>query len=298
MEEKVLSVIVAMYNSSSTLDKLIYSLKTQKFSGVEYIFVDDASSDDSVEKVRRLLPEARIIVLDVHGGTSVSKQRGFEAARGKYVLYIDSDDYIEPGMFADMYSAAVGEDYDAVFTPYWEDKGMSRKKVGFNKEVYELNDMPIHTLYFSMWNKLLKREILEKNGINFFEGIDCWEDLGIISRFMTFNPKIKYLKTPYYHYVIRKNSITHSSKKKILGDHLNMASVISQWMSERGLERKYEEFLLYLKFISKVKYARLPDRNFKLWKRTFPEVNSSIMSLRHIKLKYRIAFYLLNKVIR
>jgi len=298
MEEKVLSVIVAMWNSSDTLDRLIDSFELQNFSGVEYIFVDDASEDGSVEKVRRRLPEAKIIILDVHGGTSVTKQRGLDAAEGKYILYIDSDDYLEPGMFSDMYSAAVEGDYDAVFTPYWEDSRRSRKLVGFSREVYDLNDMPIHALYFSICNKLLKREIIEKNGIKFFEGIDCWEDLGMISRFMTFNPRIKYLEKPYYHYVMRKNSITHSRKVKILDDHLKMAVELERWMRENGLESRYEEFLRYLKFISKVKYVRLPDRDFSAWKHTFPEVNGSIMSLRHIGLRYRVAFYLLNKVIR
>lgn len=285
-----MSVIVAMRNSSATLPRLAESLKLQTLRNAEYVVIDDCSSDNSVETISRLMPEARIIRLDRHSGTSLAKGLGMKESKGEYIIFVDSDDYIEADMLADMYDAAKKSDADIVCTPYYEEKGKLIKKISYAKYPASLNEMPIDTLHFALCNKLIRRSMIEDNGLYPFEEIDCWEDLGVMARLMTFNPKIIYLDRAYYHYVQNSSSITHGKKEKILSDHIMMAVKLTEWLGRRGLSEKYAEFINYLKFIAKVKFMRNPGRDIESWKNTFPEVNPLIMKFRYVPIYYRLLF--------
>ena len=92
-------------------------------------------------------------------------------------------------------------------------------------------------------------------------------------------------------------SLTSSSHERQLEDRLIYANYLTQWFEERKLTERYAHFLNHLKFMSKIKMLRTSPRQFKRWKNTFPESNKYIMTYQDIPLKYRILFYLADKLI-
>lgn len=152
--------------------------------------------------------------------------------------------------------------------------------------------MPVDTLNFSLCNKLLRRKMLDDNGIAPYDGLDCWEDLGVVSRVMSLKPSVGFTDIPVYHYV--KNpasaSLSRSSRGRLLEDHLAIALLVEQWMVEHDMQEEYDAFLNNLKFCAKVKMLRGRDKDVRRWLKTFPEVNSHIMELHNISLHWRLLF--------
>lgn len=285
-----ISVIMSVYNSASVLPRALDSLRRQTFKDAEYIFVDDGSTDGSGDIVRHAFPDSMHIRLGENRGTAFAKREGMRRAQGDYITFVDSDDYVEPDMLEKMYEATEGGRIDTVMAPYFRDTDKGVRKISFSGKSGCLNDFAIDVRYFGMWNKLLRRSVIEKNDIYPFENLDCWEDLGVVARYFTYPVSVRYIDECYYHYVENSSSLTHTRKEKILSDHIGMARSLLSWFEEKNLSEKYSEFLDHLRFMAKVKYMRAPHRDVRKWKSEFPEVNGRILSLRHIPAVYRIAF--------
>lgn len=299
MSAPAISVIVVFHNAETTIERTLRSIARQSMTDVEYIFVDDGSTDRTVEIIRdfmALYPDMSgrhlLISGTVRRGLAHGSATGYAHAGGEYVMRCDADDYLSPDALNVLWDASGHGVFDAVFAPYIRECGDKSCVVGFRRKPMSLNDMPIDTLHFSLCTKLLRRSILVDNGIVAFDGIDCWEDLGVVSRFMMTSPKINVIDTPVYHYVASPGGRTLSSSvnERLLREHLMMALLVEKWFVEHGAEEKYAEFLNHLKFIAKVRFMRGRDKNAAKWKNTFPEVNGVIMTLRHVGIVWRLLF--------
>lgn len=297
-----ISVVVIFHNAERTLERTLHSLAAQSLESVEYVFVDDGSRDRSVEVIRDFLalnPEFAgrhlLVQSPVRRGTAHATTLGLAHASGEYVIRCDADDYLNPDALKMMLHATRDGDADVVAGDYFEEDGKGSLKLHrFGQGVSTLNDMAIDTVHFSLCNKLIRRRLLEDENIVPFNGVDCWEDLGMVARVMAMRPKFVSIGRAVYHYQVEKGarSMSRSPRKRLLEDHLVTALLLEQWMVERGLEAENEEFLNHVKFCSKVKLMRGRDKNVRRWKETFPEVNRRIMGLRHIGLHWRLMFRL------
>ncbi len=112
-----ISVIIPVFNTGEYLEKCVSSVLMQTYSDLEIIMIDDGSTDGSVEIMQKLaVSDSRIqIVLNGHHGVSATRNRGLALARGEYVSFIDSDDWIEPDMYERLLSIAREQDADAVY---------------------------------------------------------------------------------------------------------------------------------------------------------------------------------------
>ena len=112
------SVIVPVYNAATYLPACIASLRAQTMEDIELIFVDDASTDDSLSLLRAAQAEdarVRVIAFPENRGVSAARNAGLDAAAGEFVGFCDADDWVEPGMFARLYEAAKAAEADAAF---------------------------------------------------------------------------------------------------------------------------------------------------------------------------------------
>ena len=298
INEPYISVVVVFHNAENTIGRTLHSLAAQTLDNVEYLFVDDGSTDRSAELLQdfvALHPEFtgkhRLISIGVQRGVGHGTLVGYTNARGRYVIRCDADDYMEPDALEVMWRACGDGKADAVFARYMREEPGKTTVVGFPAEVANLNDMKFDTIHFSLWNKLLRRSMLDDNEIVAFDGVDCWEDLGVVARFMAFKPEVVYIGKPLYHYVASSGqSLSSGNQGRQLEDHLMMALLLEQWLDERNLHDENEEFLTHLKFFAKVKMLRGRDKDVARWKKTFPEVNSRIMRMRHLKWPWRLLF--------
>lgn len=117
-KEPIFSIIVPMYAVETYLPKCIYSVQNQTLQNIEIILVDDGSPDRCGEMADEYAArDARIRVIhQANGGLGSARNSGLEIARGEYVGFVDSDDWIEPKMYENLYKAAKENDADIVFT--------------------------------------------------------------------------------------------------------------------------------------------------------------------------------------
>lgn len=219
MDIKV-SVIIPVYNSEKYLEECIESLLGQTLKECEFIFVNDGSKDNSyniLKKYEKL--DRRIkIINQKNQGSSMARNSGLNIARGKYIGFIDSDDYIDKDMISILYNNIIKNEADISICDYYEvysnEKKIERVNCD-NVEVVMNNTEALNKiyeekgwLYVVAWNKLYKKELFEN--IKFMEG-KIHED-EIIAHELLYNAKrIVYTNKKLYYYLQRKDSIMGES---------------------------------------------------------------------------------------
>ena len=296
------SIIVPVYNVEKYIEKCAISLLEQSYSNIEYIFIDDASSDNSLNILKSIVekyPQRQTTILENRHnlGSSATRNMAIDKATGEYITFCDSDDWVELNAIEEMLTEMIEQDADIVVTPFYTNTFQKEKILHFNvSDIADLNNIPLNFLHFSLCNKLIKTSLIKDN--KSVPQIDCWEDLSVISRIYAMSPKVILLNKPFYHY--RKyeyHSLTSNSHEQQLNDRLKYAEFLEKWFTEHNLHIKYAQFLNHLKFTAKIKMLRTSPRQFRRWKCTYPESNNHIMSYTDIPLHYRLAFYIADIII-
>ena len=175
------SIIVPCYNVAAYLDQCMESLAGQSMEDIEIICVNDGSSDRTAEILREWRNrDGRVRVIDrKNSGVSAARNSGMEAAAGKYIGFVDPDDVVERNMFRRLFDAAVEKDADVAVCGYHEfcdRRGMDMPESGwspsagfFPEEKAERfrRGTPWSRCAGTVWNKLIRRELLEENGLRF-----------------------------------------------------------------------------------------------------------------------------------
>lgn len=289
-----ITVVMPVYNAADTIERAIRSVMEQDFRDFLLVVIDDGSTDGTANVISRLhkeMPDFLILSQPGNMGYTAAMTRGIQACPSNYYAFCDADDMMLPGALGVIAKAACG-DVDMVIAPYIRKVGEKVNVCRPRRDIRSLNDMPVNTTHFALWNKLLRGELLREFAMP-FAGIECWGDLGIVARVMAKGHKFVTIDRPVYLYECNPDvkSLSRSSKKRLLADHLAMARELTAWFDREGLNDMYAEFLRHLKFCAKIKLARNPGRDLRAWRHTYPEVNRHILSLRHIPLHYRLLFF-------
>ena len=220
MSEIKVSVIVPVYNIEKYIERCLHSLLGQDFADMEIIVVNDGSKDGSLNIVKQIAcKDERIKIVDkVNGGLSSARNAGIEVAKGKYVLHIDGDDWIEQGYISDMHAFAEREDLDIVVTDFFFDwdngKFIYAADAQLNKKIFtqqEYFSVFFEKGYPAVWNKLFKRSLYVDNKIIHPLDITVGEDLVTTPRLIYFANKIGKINKPYVHYIQRATNISLST---------------------------------------------------------------------------------------
>lgn len=219
----LISVITPVYNVEKYLPGCLDSILAQTFQEFELLLIDDGSTDESISIAKEYAkknPE-RIFVHSVsHAGPGPARNYGIQKARGEYILFIDSDDYIEKNMLEKLYESAVYLKSDIIIAPYFR-HGLHKEMTiegTFDWDSYKLYsgiDFIEHTGYrITIWGKLYKTSFIKP-----FSFPAIWyEDVAWLPVLMSHAPKISYIPTPFYHYVRNDASIVSNvSDKQVLG---------------------------------------------------------------------------------
>lgn len=228
MNTKV-SVVVPAYNVGQHLDGCLKSIFKQKFKDFEVIVINDCSTDNTDEiitKYKNKYDNLKYIKNEVNLGVSASRNKGILECRGDYILFIDSDDILEPNMISDLYNTANG--MDMAMSGYFIDFADGNiKKVNLNlkeDKIYSGNEILKELLTQKngvtghSWNKMIRRKILIDNNIRYPEDMKIYEDITFFTSLYPYCKQINYINNNLYHYIERKNSAIRKVDDRVVYD--------------------------------------------------------------------------------
>ncbi|MDN7242660.1 glycosyltransferase [Planococcus sp. N028] len=224
-KEKLVSIIVPVYNSESYIGNCITSILKQTYENIEVLLIDDGSTDGS-GKVCNAYAQSDNRIRVVHqenAGPSAARNKGIEAARGEYVQFVDGDDTIEPGMTEAMVEA-LGEQHQLVicgFNNVIEEDGRLvsdetfcfYKTGSFEKEEVLKFFGELYRDYFIHfnWNKIYRSAIIMEHGLSFDTNVIRGEDMLFNLDYLEKCSRIKIIGNPFYNYMT-SNSGSITSK--------------------------------------------------------------------------------------
>lgn len=242
MSAKV-SIIVPVYNIELYLQKCLDSILSQSFLDLQIIIVNDGSTDNSEGIIKNYAAkDDRILYLKKeNGGLSDARNYGLNYVSGKYILFIDGDDYLDSKMVELLYKNAEENNSDIVECSYYQDFGtkLVLKSVAFTNIKEDITFGCC-----SVWNKLYKAELLQKSGVRFFKGVQ-YEDVNFNTKLLPFVNRKTSVSVPLYYYVQRQTSICHTYNEK-LNDIYTVFDDIADFYKNNNFSNNYSEEREYL----------------------------------------------------
>lgn len=239
------SIIVPVYNVEKYIDKCLSSLVNQTLNDIEIIIVNDGSIDNSEQiilKYKEKYPSKIVYLKKENGGLSDARNFGMPYAKGDYIAFLDSDDYVELDTYEKLYNRAIQTDADMVECDfYWE---YSDKKIHDTSANYKDESDMYANARVVAWNKLYKKDLIINSGIKFPKGLR-YEDLEFFYKILPQLKKIELINEPLIHYVQRDNSITYVQNEKTADIFAILDNIINyyKWIS---LYNEYNQELEYM----------------------------------------------------
>ncbi len=294
----VVSIIVPVYNIEQYLPGCLDSLLCQTLSQIEILCVDDASADQSADVVLEYQArDSRVRLLrQLHGGVSAARNMGIRQARGKYLAFVDGDDFVEPDMYQKMVAAAERSDSDMVVCSAAVAFEMQSRKTrrrdqalrarltvshgqwvsnGTAEQVWQLAAAP--GIWPFIWNKLIRTDVIREHALLFPTGLPLGEDGVFLHLLLQYLRRITFLQEPLYHYrYCRKDSATTNLSTLRMTRMHHHVCVVSESLGnfwDRGLWEKNRIYLLrwMLNFLYS-DYIALPED-------ARPEISRRLMAL-------------------
>ena len=232
------SVIVPVYNSERYIDTCLQSLVGQTMDDIEVILVDDHGTDDSMEKVRSFVSEycgRKSFILaqtPENSGPGVARNVGIELAKGEYVVFVDSDDYVEPTFCEELYNAAEVAGADMACCDIIVGGEVKR-----NADVSDKQHFLKHFVsYFTTF--VYKKALLDSKGLRFPEGSSA-EDTCFLACCVLSAGKMAQIHKPLYHYVLHDESVSRKKNRRRVFVRLRSIKSIIDFAKHNGLYSKY-----------------------------------------------------------
>jgi glycosyltransferase EpsJ len=250
------SIIIPVYNVQEYLAVCLDSVVKQTIKNKEIILINDGSTDrcyEILKEYKRMYPEI-IIINQKNSGISKTRNAGLKAARGEYIAFVDSDDFIELSMFEKMYKTAKRENADIVICNYIlykegpDNNNSNYKKIeGIDKEghidkVEALEKFLLNDIKGYVWNKLHKRELFFENKISFPNFVVC-EDTPVGFLLLACSSKIYSMMEPLYYYRQRESSLTRIFSIKSMQDMMDGCYIMRDFITKNSL--LYKELIDY-----------------------------------------------------
>jgi glycosyltransferase involved in cell wall biosynthesis len=211
----LISILVPVYNSEEYLVECLTSILNQSIRDIEVIIVDDGSIDQSLEICKKMEEnDKRIIVISQDNrGPSVARNVGLRIAKGQYIGFVDSDDWIDRDMYEILLSNLIEYETDIAICGYYTVYGINdiryrhcgTRKVLMNSIEMLQEYIDWNLIGAAVWSKLYKRELFEN--VRFPEDLKGREDAFVMPRLLGTAKKGIHIGSPKYHYRIRVNSI-------------------------------------------------------------------------------------------
>ena len=254
-----ISVIIPVYNVEKYLRKCLDSIINQTFKDIEIIAINDCSTDNSLSILREYEAKGiKLINLPKNAGVSTARNIGIDTATGKYIAFIDSDDWIDKIFFEKLYLAAEKHEADIAVCGIKHCHSMNinssylklKKEIVTTdiKEKLSICNVPKQSY---VWNKLYRLDKLKKYNLRFVEEM-VYEDIIFIAKALYYMEKLVTVPGINYNYLIRKNSIVATKSAKNEADNKKARMMAEEFYKEHNIDIDYSDDI-----VKKIKFCGL-----------------------------------------
>lgn len=270
----LISIIIPTYNSGKYLNECLKSIVNQSYKNIEIVIIDDGSTDNSVDIINNYcLNDNRICVYTANNsGVSSARNIGLQKAKGEYILFVDSDDYLKDDSVIETLANNINN-YDVIrFNTgiLFNNKVIENKKIVYSKNDYHsgnefIDDVLSNEVDYGwyLWQYLYKKELWDK--VAFPKG-RIFEDTYTIYRTLLNAHNIKTLEDIIYIHRINNDSLTNNINYKTCEDMIYVISESSKYASSLSISNKTKELLLNnfsYSYISLVNALNIIDKSEK-----------------------------------
>lgn len=299
------SVIVPIYKVEPFIVRCVTSLMNQSLKEVEYIFIDDATPDNSISLLNQVIEQypnrrrdVQLIVHEKNEGLPAARNTGLAKAKGEYIFHCDSDDFVELDMLEHLYNKAMECNADIVWCDWWLSFAKNErymKQPEYFTSMDALKGMLSGVMKFNVWNKLIRRSLYVENKIEFPVGYGMGEDMTIMRLFARAS-NVAYLSKAFYHYVqLNTGAFSKTySERHLLELQYNVSLLITD--IRRIFGKKLDCEIAYFKLDVKFPFLISGDSaKYALWKKWYPEANKYILKNRSLSLRSRSLQWMASK---
>lgn len=298
-----ISIIITVYNREKYIDKCARSLFEQSLNNIEYIFINDASTDKSLDILNKTIKEyptrapfIQIINLDKNSGVANARNIGIENATGDYIIHTDSDDWVDKNMYELLYEKAIETNADIVGCnicnefPERTSYFIQHYKETTNDNIRSLIRGEIHP---SLCTSLTRTKIIKDYHLNFPTGLNMGEDLYFNILLYLHANIIEHIDSAPYHYRHTPDSSSFNHTRETIDSGIAIAKKIEKVMIDNGRYDEFYDDINYRKFTMKLSLIRNFDSKEKYlyWLKVFPETHKHIWDYKEIDRKLRIELW-------
>lgn len=237
-KSNLVTIIVPVYNVEKYIGRCLDSILLQDYTNIEILCIDDCSPDSSsqiIHDYEKKYENVYYYTYEKNGGLGYARDYGISKAKGEYLLFIDSDDYINTDYVSTYIKAATADDIDIVMGSYNRDIDGKISPV----QISDSQNTP--WIYPSACIRMYRRSFLIDNNLN-FHGIRTYEDGFFNERCMMKNPKVKIINYTGYNYVLNPNSITKKSDNKLKKYEGYVKNYFDLWEEAKNISYKSDVY--------------------------------------------------------
>ena len=245
------SILTPVYGVEKYIEQCARSLFEQSYAQIEYIFVDDCTKDKSIsilESVMRQYPERAQQVKILHHshnkGVGAARQTALMAARGEYVMFADSDDFLPKDAVENLVEKAMVSNADLIDGGYteWQEEqadALPQMPLHIAKEKYLKLLLCQNIIPNRLWGRMYKRSLIMEHEIFFLEGIDYAEDLFWNAQFLFYGNRIWIDRLVYYYRTDNIHSYNHHISEKNLLSYCKSSHLLIDFFLQHDVAHRY-----------------------------------------------------------
>ena len=234
MIKDMISVVIPVYNAEKYIKKNIEALMQQSYKNYEVWLIDDGSTDNSLILCQSLCEKYSNInvVHSINNGASFARNIGIKKARGEYLVFIDSDDYVEKDYLEQLYSGINKSDAGMAVCAYFREGISGKNKIfSYGKDDIWNYEQSICRMFENNnfggypWNKIFRMQIVKRLGLEFNVNLKKSEDMLWVCQYLQECKKVYYISKPLYHYVYNDTSVCRGIKENKNFDDRDLTNI-------------------------------------------------------------------------
>lgn len=258
----LVSIVIPVYNAARTIEKCVKSLILQTFNDIEILLVNNGSTDNSLDVCQKLVEkDSRIKIINIaEKGVSVARNKGLEAASGKYISFVDADDWIDSNVCELFANLNAEHDYELFcYSAQYHKKKKTTISYLFNKDIELLSQNQKEELQIKVFapqapifsykmntrfagsacGKFYKREILLKNNLRFSTETIISEDVLFNTLSLDYFHRIGYTKQCFYHYEQNEGSAQNRYRPNSDKYFIFIIEKIQEWLRNTAKDQRF-----------------------------------------------------------